>query len=223
MARTFRKEIRQPDALQTYGRRAVVWFVENQKILYGALAIVVVVAIVFLGYRAWDARSRSRAALAYGLAKTASADGKGEAVEAALQKVAEDYPRARSGLLARLHLASLLRERKEYEGARAQYALVAASGGATESDKELATRGLASAYMLEGACAEAIGLWKSILEKGSLFTSEDLFVSIAACQEKLGRAGDARKTYEELSKKHPESPFLDDRIRSKIEAAKVGE
>ena len=38
MARTFRKEIRQPDALQTYGRKALLWFVENQKVFYAGLA-----------------------------------------------------------------------------------------------------------------------------------------------------------------------------------------
>ncbi len=221
MARTFRKEIRQPDALQTYGRKALVWFIENQKIFYAGLAAVVLVAAIFVGYRMWDERAREKASLAYGLAKIASPDGKGEAVEAALQQVSDNYPRSRPGLLARLHLAALLRERKEYQGARAQYELVAKSSISSETDKELAKRGVASVLMLQGACTEAIPLWESILGKGSLFTSEDLYVSIADCQEKLGRAEDARKTYEELSKKHPESPFLPEQIRSKLSNAKA--
>ena len=220
MARTFRKEIRQPDALQTYGRKVVFWFVENQKILYVGLGAVVLVAAIFVGYRMWDERAREKASLAYGLAKIASPDGKGEAAEAAFQKVANDYPRSRPGLLARLHLAALLRDREQYQGARAQYELVVKSSVSSETDKELARRGTASVLMLEGACAEAISVWESILEKGSLFTSEDLYISIADCQEKLGRTADARKTYEELSKKHPESPFLTAQIRAKIESAK---
>ena len=72
MARTFRKEIRQPDALQTHGRKVVLWFVENQKILYVGLGAVVLVAAIFVGYRMWDERAREKASLAYGLAKIAS-------------------------------------------------------------------------------------------------------------------------------------------------------
>ncbi len=216
MARTFRKDIRQPDRLQTYGRKALLWFLENQKIFYVALACVALLAAAFVGYRMWDDRAREKASLAYGLAKAASPDGKGEAVERALEKVIADYPRSRPGALARLHLASLLRERKDYPGARAHYALVDNSGASSEGDKELARRGTASVLMLEGACAEAIAVWRSILRKGSLFAPEDLYLSIAACQEKIGREEDARKTYEELSKKHPESPFLSERIRSKL-------
>ena len=86
MARTFRKEIRQPDALQTYGRKMVLWFIENQKIFYVGLGAVIVVAAIFVGYRMWDERAREKASLAYGLAKFASPDGKGEAAEAAFQK-----------------------------------------------------------------------------------------------------------------------------------------
>lgn len=221
MARTFRKEIRQPDALQTYGRKMVLWFIENQKIFYVGLGAVIVVAAIFVGYRMWDDRAREKASLAYGLAKFASPDGKGEAAEAAFQKVADDYPHSRPGLLARLHLAALLRDRKQYQGARAQYELVVKSGVSSETDKELVKRGIASVLMLEGACGEAIPVWESILKKGSLFTSEDLYISIANCQEKLGRVEDARKTYEELSKKHPESPFLTDQIRAKLNDAQA--
>ena len=221
MARTFRKEIRQPDALQTYGRKMVLWFIENQKIFYVGLGAVIVVAAIFVGYRMWDERAREKASLAYGLAKFASPDGKGEAAEAAFQKVADDYPHSRPGLLARLHLAALLRDRKQYQGARAQYELVVKSGVSSETDKELVKRGIASVLMLEGACGEAIPVWESILKNGSLFTSEDLYISIANCMEKLGRVEDARKTYEELSKKHPESPFLTDQIRAKLNDAQA--
>ena len=219
MARTFRKEIRQPDALQTHGRKVVLWFVENQKTFYMGLGAVIVVAAIFVGYRMWDERAKQKASLAYGLA-TIAAPGS-EAAETAFQKVADDYPRSRQGLLARLQLAALLRERKQYQGARAQYELVAKSGISSETDKELAKRGIASVLMLEGACAEAISTWRSILETGSLFTSEDLYISIADCQEKIGRTSDARKTYEELSKKHPESPFLTTQIRAKLSKPEV--
>ncbi|MCY4383190.1 MAG: tetratricopeptide repeat protein [Nitrospinae bacterium] len=221
MARTFRKDIRQPDALQTHGRKVVLWFIENQKILYVGLGVVILVAAVFVGYRMWNERAREKASLAYGLARIASPDGQGEAAEAAYQKVADEYPRSRPGLLARLHLAALLRDRKEYQGARAQYELVAKSSISSETDQELAKRGIASVLMLEGACAEAIPIWESILNKGSLLTSEDLYIATADCQEKLGRAEDARKTYEELSKKHPESPFLTEQIRAKLGSEKA--
>lgn len=221
MARTFRKEIRQPDALQTYGRKVVLWFITNQKFFYVGLGAVILVAAIFVGYRMWDERAREKASLAYGLAKIASPDGQGEAAEAAFQKVADDYPRSRPGLLARLHLAALLRHRKQYQGARAQYELVAKSSISSDTDKELAKRGIASAFMQEDACAEAIPIWDSILKKGSLLTSEDLYISIADCQQKLGQAEDARKTYEELSKKHPKSPFLTEQIRAKLNNAKA--
>ena len=222
MARTFRKEIRQPDALQTYGRKVVLWFVTNQKYFYVSLGAVLLVAAIFVGYRMWDERAREKASLAYGLAKIASLDAEnGETSETAFQKVVDDYPSSRPGLLARLQLAALLRERKQYEGARAQYELVANSSVSSETDQELAKRGIAFVWMLEGACSEAIPIWESILEKGSLFTAEDLYISIADCQEKLDRAADARKTYEALSKKHPGSPFLNERIRAKLSGEKT--
>ena len=183
--------------------------------------VVILVAAIFVGYRMWDERAREKASLAYGLAQIASPDGKGIAAEAAFQKVADDYPRSRPGLLARLHLAALLLERKQYQDARAQYELVEKSSVSSETDQELAKRGIASVLMLEGACAEAVPIWESILAKGSLFTAEDLYILIADCQEKLGRTEEARKTYEQLSIKHPESPFLTEQIRSKLSSAKT--
>ncbi len=197
----------------------ILWFVENQKAFYIGLGAVVLVAGIFVGYLMWDERAKQKASLAYGMAKIAAPGG--EAAEAAFQKVADNYPRSRQGLLARLQLAALLRERKQYQGARAQYELVAKSSISSETDKELSKRGIASILMLEGACGEAISTWQSILEQGSLFTSEDLYISIADCQEKLGRALDAEKTYEELTKRHPESPFLTPQIRAKLSKTKA--
>jgi tetratricopeptide (TPR) repeat protein len=102
---------------------------------------------------------------------------------------------------------------KEYEG-------LLDSGQLTDTDREIAQRGLAGSLALQSKCGEAIPIWKEILAKGSLIIPEDIYLSLGDCYESSGQPAEALKTFEELIQKHPGSPFITPRLRERMRGLK---
>lgn len=213
MARSFRKEIKEPDSFQAFADKALQWYQANTKPILAAAAAVVVAVAAFFGYRAWNIRVREQAGLALAIAETIP----GPEAENALRKAAERYPGTKAGIIARLHLAALLGGRGDHQASEREYRALIAADGLRETDLELARRGLAGSLSRQGNCAEAIAIWRGILDAGSLLTPEDLYISIGACLEGDAKAAEALKAYEELIEKHPGSPFITLRLRARMD------
>jgi len=213
MAHITRKEIKQPDTFQTYAARAFEWLQARAKGLMTGAAVVLALAALIVGYRFWTERVAREASLAFALAESAGKNGKGAEMEESLRKTALAFPKTRGGVLARLHLADLLRGRGAHQAAEAEYRILLASGAALPADRELAQRGLAASLAAQEKCPEAVPLWQEILAKGTIFPPENLYLSIASCHEKDGKPAEALRTLEELSQKFPRSPFLDELVR----------
>ncbi len=184
-------------------------------LMRGGLGVVVIV----VGYGVllfWTERIAQKSSAAYGLAQLKAPGGKGLAVEDALLKAALDYPRTRAGIMARLHLASLLRERGDYRRAEGEIQRILDNSAITDKDREIAMRGLAASMAGQGKCAEAIAIWQKLISDINQFSAEDIYVAAGKCYEKEGKRASALKMYEELSQKYPRSPFLDAALRERI-------
>jgi predicted negative regulator of RcsB-dependent stress response len=212
MARNVRKQIKQPDVFQSRGVQALAWTQSHTKPILLAAAAVLLAGVAVWGYRYWSAKTQEKAAVSYMLAQEA----KGPQELEALRRTALTYPKTRAGIQARLELGAKLRERGDLQAAEQEYRIVLASAAIIPMDKELAQRGLAAILEAQGKCDEAIGIWREILGRGSLISQEDLYLSISACQEKAGKPQEAAKTLEEFSQKFPQSPFLNEIYRERM-------
>ncbi len=213
MARTIRKEIKQPDKFQIYASRALRWTAANRKPLTSAGAVLAAVIIAAGGYRFWAARIQRRAALSYAIAESAKA---GKEAEEALLRTAGQFPGTRPGIMARLHLASLLQERGAYADAEGHYRILLGAGGLRPTDLELAKRGLAAGLAAQKKCGEALPVWQEILAKPGVLNAEDLYIAMGECHEQEGRPTEALKAYETLSQKYPRSPYLNSEVRKRM-------
>jgi len=220
MARSFRKEIKEPDAFHRWADRVVEWYKANRRNALRAAAGILVIAVAAGGYRLWTDHMDRQAALSLATADIVSQDPLSPQVEQALRRTAENYPSTRSGVIARLRLAGLLRDRDDAPGAEKEYRGLLETGAFTDTDRELARRGLAGSLALQGKCAEAIPIWRDILAKGSLITSEDIYLSLGDCYETAQQPAEALKIYEELIQKHPASPFITPALRARMERLK---
>ena len=213
MARTIRKAIKQPDKFQIYISRALQWATANRKPLTSAGAVLAALLIAAGGYRFWAARIQRRAALSYAIAESAKA---GKEAEEALLRTAGQFPGTRPGIMARLHLASLLQERGAYADAEGHYRILLGAGGLHSTDLELGKRGLAASLAAQKKCGEALPVWKEILSKPGDLNAEDLYIAMGECHEQEGRPTEALKAYETLSQKYPRSPYLNSDIRKRM-------
>ena len=213
MPPSIRKEIKQPDAFQTAGFQGMAWLQAHGNRILLAGAAVLIASGGAWGYGYWAAKTQEKASIAYMLAE----DAKGpEAIEA-LRRTALQYPKTRSGVMARLELAEKLREGGQLPGAEQEYRILLGSDASVPMDKELAQRGLAAVLEAQGKCPEAIAVWREIIARGSLISQEDLYLAVAACQEKAGQPQEAAKTLEEFSQKSPRSPFLNEIHRERLD------
>ncbi len=111
MARSFRKEIKEPDSFQLFAEKAVDWYQSNARAVLGSAVAVVVVVGAIVGYIVWSAQVRERAGIALAIAETASKNPLSPETENALRLAADGYPGTKPGIIARLRLAALLAER----------------------------------------------------------------------------------------------------------------
>ncbi len=220
MARSFRKEIKEPDAFHRWADQLVKWYAAHSRTVLRATAGILIVAVAAVGYRLWTGHIDRQAALSLTTADIVSQDPLSPEVEQALRRTADNYPSTRSGVIARLRLAGLLKDRGDASGAEKEYRGLLELGALTDTDRELARRGLAGSLALQGKCGEAIPIWKDILAKGSLITSEDIYLSLGDCYETAQRPAEALKAYEELIQKHPGSPFITPDLRSRMKGLK---
>lgn len=219
MTRSFRKEIKEPDTFHRWGEKAFFWFAKNQKTVFAAIGAVIIIALGVVGYIYWSDHVKKQAALSLASADIATSEA---AKEQALRRTMKNYGSTRSGVIARLRLATLLKDAGKETEAEKSYREALESSSLNETDREIAERGLAASLARQGKCNEAIPHWRGILNRGSLLAPEDLYVAIGACYETLGKSAEAVRTYEELIQKYPASPFITPDIQNFVLKQKSG-
>lgn len=215
MAKNIRKAIKGPDAFQSFSRKILVKLMEFQRQLVIFGVVIVILLGAYTGYWFWERRTQRLAALAYGTA-VLTAQTNPDQTALALRRAAEKYPETRPGILARLELGGVLMAQNKPQEAEKTYQKALALGGLTETDRAIARRGLAGALADQGKCVEARGLWRETISNPGELITQDIYLAIAACFEAEGKPTEALKVYEELSQKHPRSPFLTADLREKM-------
>ena len=133
-------------------------------------------------------------------------DPLGPEIEQTLRRTAEKYPSTRSGVIARLRLAEILNERGDTSSAEKEYRGLLKSDALSDTDRELARRGLAGSLALQGKCGDAAPIWKDILARGSLLTPEDIYLSLGDCYETGGSPPRLSRPTKSSSRNIPAAP-----------------
>jgi len=123
--------------------------------------------------------------------------------------VADAYPTADAGLLARYRLAQayvVLGKRAE---ALAAFEKVIADGGVSIHAR-MAKLGKASTQTLLGQHKEAAAIYTEIIDaKDSTLPGDALLMELASVYTAAGNESEAKKTYSRIVHEHPGSPFAD--------------
>jgi tetratricopeptide (TPR) repeat protein len=116
----------------------------------------------------------------------------------ALEKVATQYSKTRSGYEARITLGNLFFDHGQPGEAAKQYEQ-ASEAAPTEIERNLALNTQGTALENNGQCTDAIRVWEKALRTADKeLPRGDIYLGIARCQETLKDTQGARSTYERI-------------------------
>ena len=121
--------------------------------------------------------------------------------------VADAYPDADAGLLARFRLAQAYAELGKHAEAAAAFDKVVAQGG-TSLHARMAKLGKANALARMGQHAAAIATYKEIADaKDSPLPADAVLMELGSTYAAAGNLDEAKKTFSRIVHEHPASPY----------------
>jgi predicted negative regulator of RcsB-dependent stress response len=206
-----RKDLREPDAVLTFGAQTAEWFRANQSAAVGALSAALAVGALILGYSWYGHRQAATAAVRFQSA-AALYDAKKFAESAnEFASVAAEYGRTPSGRLAGLYRAHALAQQPDPGAAATAYGEYLASGPQTDYLRQEALLGLARAQEASNAQPAALDAYRQAAEIAGPFRTQAR-LGLAHLEEAAGNADKARAIYVELL----DDPSLDADTRQTI-------
>lgn len=195
------------------------------RVLYYALAVVIVVGIGWGGWALWKGRYEAQGALALAQARilvgqaqapTAAADA-GERAEKALQGVIADYPHLSSIAQAAYLLGGIRFSAGQYAKARESYDLARAKAASRSSLATLAALDVGYCWEAEKKYGEAEKAYQSVINgaKPKDFLYEEAMVDMARAQELGGKQAAAIETYSRVLKDVPDTRRADE-LRARL-------
>ena len=198
-----RKDLRQPDEFETLTGQAVEWADTHRNLLWGALGVVVAIALVVLIVNRTRASRNEAAAADFNTAHAQFTAEKYEEAAAAFDDVATKYPSAPFGRLARLYRGHALARRGDTAGAAAAYAdYMASDPGAAYLRQE----GLTSLGRVKESAGDTAGALDAYTQAGDLegpFRT-DALLGAARMHERAGDSAKAQEIYERLMGENPQ-------------------
>lgn len=137
-----------------------------------------------------------------------------------LRAAADGYPDTQAGITARYHLASALSALGKYDEALKTYDDVEQRAGRDSLYGRMAELGKADTQMHAGQVDNAIATWKQLASQNSSDLPQDaILMQLARAYQQKGNTADAKKTFNELVDKHPQSPYTAE-ARQELESLK---
>src|SRR2546430_4728592 len=151
-----RKDLRKPDEFETLTGQAVAWADEHRPVVYGVLAVAVVVLAGSLAIGRWRAARNDAAAVAFRSAQESFDEGKSQDAAQDFAYVVERYPGAPFARLAALSRAHALARQGDQAAAATAYGEYLASAAVPDYLRQEALVGLARAKEAAGDMAGAL-------------------------------------------------------------------
>jgi predicted negative regulator of RcsB-dependent stress response len=192
-----RKDLREPDAVQTFGVQAADWFRANQSAAIGALSAALAVGALIVGYSWYTQHQASTAAVRFQSA-AALFDGKKFAESAnEFAALSSEYGRTPSGRLAGLYRAHALAQQPDPGAAATAYGEYLASGPQTDYLRQEALLGLARAQEASNNQPGALDAYRQAAEIAGPFRTQAR-LGLARLEDAAGNGDKARAIYAEL-------------------------
>ena len=219
--RMTRKELREPDEFVEFmGRLAAAYRARRRQVLTAA-AVAGVLALSLAGWRwaSWASQIRARRALDGALSSYHGKDY--EKALAELSEVVVRWPGTRPGRIAALYVGHTHLKRSEYDKAAAAYEEFLRSGRDKDYLYQQALWKAGEASEAGADLAKALDYYGRARSLGGPYEAEALLAT-ARCQEKMGQAAEAAKTYAAFFEQYPESAFAEvARSKASVPAAKA--
>ncbi len=151
-----RKDLRKPDEFETLTGQAAAWAGEHLPVVYGVLALALVVLVGSLAIGRWRASRNEAAAVAFRSAQARFTEGNFKGAAEDFAYVAERYPHAPFGRLANLYHAHALARQGDQAAAATVYGEYLASASDSDYLRQEALVGLARAKEATGDAAGAL-------------------------------------------------------------------
>jgi tetratricopeptide (TPR) repeat protein len=194
-----RKDLRKPDEFETLTGQAVDWAQENRPIVFAVAGVAILVAIVALGVGRWRSGRNDAAATAFRAAQARFLQSDWAGAAQGFSEVADTYPSAPFGRLAKLYRGHALARQGDHAGAAGAYDEYLASEPSAEYLRQEALLGLGRA---KEAGADTTGALEAYTQAGALpgpYRTEALLAA-GRLHEASGSPGEARAVYESLLK-----------------------
>ena len=194
-----RKDLRKPDEFETLTGQAVAWADEHRPVVYGVLAVAVVVLAGSLAIGRWRASRNDAAAIAFRSAQESFDEGKFQEAAQGFAYVVERYPGAPFGRLAVLYRAHALARQGDQAAAATAYGEYLGSAAVPDYLRQEALVGLARAKEAAGDTAGALDAYT---QAGALPGAyrDDALLSAARLEQAAGHAERAQAIYAGLLK-----------------------
>jgi tetratricopeptide (TPR) repeat protein len=125
-----------------------------------------------------------------------------------LKAAADAYPDSVAGITARYHYAGALAALGRYPDAMKQYDEVEQRAGKDSLYGRMSELGKADTELHAGQVDTAITTWKQLAAQNSTDLPQDaILMQLARAYQQKGNTEDAKKTFNELVDKHPQSPY----------------
>jgi len=194
-----RKDLRKPDEFETLTGQAVDWAQQNRPVVFAIAGVAIVVALVALGVARWRSSRNESAATMFVGAQAAFAESNWTDAAQRFTDVAEEYPGAPFGRLAKLYRAHALARQGDHAAAATAYGEYVASDPPTEYLRQEALLGLGHAKEAGGDTAGALEAYTQAGALGGPYRTEALLAA-GRLQAASGHANEARAVYESLLK-----------------------
>jgi predicted negative regulator of RcsB-dependent stress response len=192
-----RKDLREPDAVQTFGVQSVEWFRANQSAVVGALSAALAVGALLVGYSWYTQRQATTAAVRFQSAASLFDTKKFAEAANEFAAVSAEYGRTPSGRLAGLYRAHALAQQPDPAAAATAYGEYLASGPQTDYLRQEALLGLARAQEASSGQAAALDSYRQAAEIAGPFRTQAR-LGLARLEDAAGNADKARAIYAEL-------------------------
>jgi tetratricopeptide (TPR) repeat protein len=137
-----------------------------------------------------------------------------------LKAAADAYPDSTAGITARYHMAGALAALGRYSEAVTEYDSVEKRAGRDSLYGRMARLGKADTQAKSGQLDAAINEWKDMAAdaKGDL-PQDAILIELARAYAQKGNAAEAKKAFDEIVEKHPDSPYVPE-ARTELENLK---
>ena len=209
----------------------------RQRQLTSAVFVVIVIAVVVVGFMAFQGRNDARAEQLLGDAMTAlnarvvpvTSAAPGELPAAAalgavgsysteaakltaalpkLKAAAEGFPDTAAGITARYHYAATLSALGRPQEAVQEFDNVVSRAGSDSLYGRMSRLGRADTQMQAGQLDEAIATWKELASSADGDLPKDaILMELAKAYVAKGNQEEARKTFTQIVDEHPTSPY----------------